>query len=130
MRIFWSIVVLAGLGACAEAPDDPGRDIYEAYCTACHGSDGRGGGPIAAELPVAPPDLTRLAAENGGVFPSSRVMAKIYGYPGDYPIQVMPEFGPLLAGPTVAWTDETGTQIETPRALIQLRDYLISIQTD
>lgn len=130
MRRVWSVVAIAGLAGCVEAPEQPGKEIYGAYCTACHGADGRGGGAIANELPVAPPDLTQLAASNGGVFPSSRVMAKIYGYPGDYPLQVMPEFGPLLEGPGVRWTDETGAQIETPRALIQLRDYLVSIQTD
>jgi len=130
MRGIWSMLALVGLSACVEAPAELGRQIYLAYCTASHGGDGRGGGAIANELPVAPPDLTRLTAENGGVFPSSRVMAKIYGYPGDYPIQVMPEFGPLLEGPSVRWIDETGAPIETPRALIQLRDYLVSIQTD
>jgi mono/diheme cytochrome c family protein len=120
---------LAGLAGCVEAPEQTGAEIYAAYCAACHGPGGRGEGIIAAELPVGPPDLTRLTAENGGFFPTARVIEKIYGYPGDYPLQVMPEFGPLLTGPAVRWSDESGAEITTTRAMQQLHDYLVSIQT-
>lgn len=34
-----------------------GRKLYEIYCTLCHGSDGKGGGPVAGKF-VPPPDLT------------------------------------------------------------------------
>jgi len=34
-----------------------GRVLYAAHCAACHGADGRGEGPLAAALPVWPPDL-------------------------------------------------------------------------
>jgi len=121
-------LALSALGACVAPPESPGAQLYASYCAACHGGDGRGDGRVAAELPVAPADLTILAAANDGVFPSGRVMAKIYGYPGQYQSHIMPEFGPLLEGRAVLWTDETGAQIETPQALIDLRDYLASIQ--
>ena len=55
-------------------------------------------------------------------------MAKIYGYPGRYQADVMPEFGPVLDGLAVQWTDETGAVLETPQALIDLAAYLKSIQ--
>lgn len=124
---------LAGLillGACTPTSSDSGSEIFAAYCASCHGRDARGDGVLAGELPGPPPDLTLLAAANGGVFPSSRVMQQIYGYPGRYHAQIMPEFGPVLEGPMVIWTDEEGTAIETPRALLDLHDYLASIQTN
>jgi mono/diheme cytochrome c family protein len=32
----------------------PGRQIYKQYCAACHGSDGRGSGPVARSLRKPP----------------------------------------------------------------------------
>jgi mono/diheme cytochrome c family protein len=54
-----------------------GPYVYEFYCGACHGRDGRGNGPAAAALKTRPSDLTRLAAQNGGVFPRTRVEAYV-----------------------------------------------------
>ena len=123
-------VLLAGLAlaGCETAREQPGREIYAGYCAACHGPGARGDGPLAGDLPVRPPDLTRLAAENGGVFPYSDVMAQIHGYPGRF--HVMPEFGPLLQGRKVTWEDETGARLETPEALLDLARYLASLQRD
>lgn len=35
-----------------------GRETYARNCVFCHGADGQGDGPLAAELPIAPADLT------------------------------------------------------------------------
>lgn len=35
-----------------------GRDVYLNNCTACHGADARGGGPLADTTPVRAPALT------------------------------------------------------------------------
>jgi mono/diheme cytochrome c family protein len=70
------MAVALGLAAPAAA-GELGRIQYAASCAQCHGPDGRGDGPIAGTLRVAPPDLTGLARANGGVFPFSRVYAVI-----------------------------------------------------
>lgn len=37
---------------------DRGRQLYELLCQGCHGPDGRGDGPVSAQLSVPPGDLT------------------------------------------------------------------------
>lgn len=56
-----------------------GRDSFDRYCTACHGADGRGTGPVASALKTPPADLTTLAERNGGSFPRQRVSSFIEG---------------------------------------------------
>lgn len=57
----------------AGAATATGPEMYRAYCGACHGPRGKGDGPAAPALRVAPPDLTRLARDNGGTFPEKDV---------------------------------------------------------
>ena len=48
-----------------------GARLFAANCTACHGTEGRGDGPAAANLPVKPADLTAehvLAHSDGEMF--------------------------------------------------------------
>ncbi|MFO7770401.1 MAG: cytochrome C [Roseovarius gahaiensis] len=136
--IFAALAVLPLAGCMAEQSADAstatnaarvahGADMYEVYCTSCHGRAARGDGPLADDLSVRPADLTGLAARNGGVFPYAETMARIHGYPGQF--HEMPQFGPLLEGPHVAWQDPaTGAVIDTPRALLALVSYLASVQ--
>ena len=56
-----------------------GPDLFRAHCAACHGSDGKGEGPMAQALKSKVPDLTVLAKNNGGSFPSARVRKLIMG---------------------------------------------------
>jgi mono/diheme cytochrome c family protein/Cu/Ag efflux protein CusF len=35
-----------------------GQQLYQTYCTMCHGADGKGTGPVAKALPHPPADLT------------------------------------------------------------------------
>jgi mono/diheme cytochrome c family protein len=56
-----------------------GKVIYARYCASCHGKEARGDGALASDLRVAPPDLTTLAAKNGGKFPFDAVAQAVDG---------------------------------------------------
>jgi mono/diheme cytochrome c family protein len=71
-------VGLAGLTVAAETVD-VGKQDYDANCAVCHGPTGKGDGPYAASLKIPMPDLTVMAKNNGGVFPSARVFSLIDG---------------------------------------------------
>ncbi len=80
-RIALLVGALISSLACSstEAPEPSGRDLFVRYCASCHGEDGRGSGPVAASLDVAPADLTRIAERAGGTFDEGAVMAVIDG---------------------------------------------------
>ena len=130
MKGFWVIGAVLAVAGCApeRAADGPGKVIFDSYCAACHGKGAQGDGPLATDLPVAPPDLTLLANRNGGAFPVQAVMTQIYGYPGRFHRGLMPEFGPLLEGPSVDWQAPGGEIVPTPKALLDLVAYLETIQ--
>jgi len=73
--------LLAAWLACGEspAPQPSGRIVYERHCAACHGMEGRGDGPVAANLHTPPADLTRLAARRGGKWDEAWVISMIDG---------------------------------------------------
>jgi mono/diheme cytochrome c family protein len=56
-----------------------GPALFSAYCAACHGSKGKGDGPVAPVLKAKVPDLTLLAAKNSGQFPAVRLRKVIAG---------------------------------------------------
>jgi|ERR1700680_3085670 len=65
--------------AAAEQRLASGGRLYQVHCASCHGESGRGDGPVARDLKVAPADLTRLAAHNQGAFPREHVYEAIDG---------------------------------------------------
>jgi mono/diheme cytochrome c family protein len=56
-----------------------GAQLYRNHCATCHGLSGHGDGPTAALMRKPPVDLTKIAVENGGVFPSDRLRRVIDG---------------------------------------------------
>jgi len=58
---------------------DKGRTEFMASCARCHGADGRGSGPNAADLTVKPADLTALAKRTNGKFDPGTVYQMIDG---------------------------------------------------
>jgi mono/diheme cytochrome c family protein len=106
------------------ADDDVGARLFFNHCAACHGDDGEGGGPVAAAMRVAVPNLRTLAMRNDGVFPAEAVRAYIDGREsiaahGD---RQMPVWGDVFRGP------EGGTAERTVRrriaALVELIETL------
>lgn len=75
-----------------------GADIFKWYCAACHGKNGKGNGPAASELKVAPPDLTTLAKRNKGKFPADYVTRVLVNGPKPaHGTAEMPVWGPLFS---------------------------------
>lgn len=118
------------LSACMPPPVEVGRALYDQACAACHGERGRGDGLLAGDLLTPPPDLTRLSADNGGTFPTGRVLAMIDGYNRrDDPHGQMPEFGALLQEGWLVPVDiGDGRQTPTPERLVALAAYIESLQ--
>lgn len=56
-----------------------GQEDFQTYCTACHGLDGKGTGPMAEQLKVPPSDLAMLSKVNDGKFPFWRTYRIIEG---------------------------------------------------
>jgi hypothetical protein len=80
LKWFGAAVLVFGLSTGGWAQDfDVGKFEYDTGCAACHGTDGKGGGPVRPGLTVAPADLTILAKKNNGVFPPGAVYDTIYG---------------------------------------------------
>ena len=79
-----------------------GRDLFQFYCSSCHGRDGKGSGSAAPALKVPPPDLTTLTQRNHGTFPAARVEALIKGEERlstpAHGSSDMPVWGPIFKG--------------------------------
>jgi mono/diheme cytochrome c family protein len=76
-----------------------GPDLYHAHCAPCHGSEGKGNGPVGVALKTKPADLTILAKNNGGKFPTERVLKFISGDDPSLPshgTREMPVWGPIF----------------------------------
>ena len=121
------------LAACVpgQTPSQPtsGAEDFDELCAPCHGATGKGDGPMGKTLAHRPADLTGLAARHGGKFPMAYVMSKIWGYShGGAPGALMPKFAPLMEGPTVLVDTGDGIQTPTPLRLVEIANYLTTIQ--
>ena len=120
---------LALAAACTIDEEISGPVYYAENCAACHGPAGEGDGQLAEFLSATPPDLTTLAARNGGVFPRDAVMSAIDGYArGEHFAPEMPEFGSGDLGEAIIVETEEGVGTPIPQGLIALADYLETIQ--
>lgn len=107
--------------------DYSGAELFQRFCAACHGAEGKGNGPVAATLNVMVPNLTRLSDRNGGRFPAQRVEEYIDGRSpiAAHGSRTMPVWGYEF------WVEEGGdiTAERNVRKLIgRLVRYLESIQ--
>lgn len=122
--------VLATLAAplCAQDAQE-GLRLYQTFCATCHGIDAQGGGPMAATLILQPPDLTALAANNDGIFPTTRVAMRIDGRdPLVSHGSPMPVYGDYFQGNDTPMKVETGQPMMTSRPVADLIVFLEGIQ--
>ncbi|MEM7752552.1 MAG: cytochrome c [Pseudomonadota bacterium] len=122
--------LLAVLALPAVAQDaDEGAAAFLDHCAACHGAQAMGDGPMATLLTIAPPDLTGLAARNGGDFPLAQVVQRIDGttevraHGGP-----MPVFGLLMDGPSVALLAPDGSEVIVPEGIGHIATWLEEVQ--
>ena len=106
-RLLIGIWAMAGLALVACVPNEmpeasDGRALYMEYCSACHGENAKGDGPMARAMTTAPKDLTLISLRHGDSFPRAKVLSTIDGYArSDLDGPGMPEFGELLQGDLV-----------------------------
>jgi mono/diheme cytochrome c family protein len=101
-----------------------GAEMYKAYCASCHGAEARGNGPAASALKIPPSDLTQLSKNNGGRFPSMKVMSAIEGK-SDLPAhgsREMPVWGQLF------WGLSHGHEAEVQQRAVNLTNYIEGLQ--
>jgi mono/diheme cytochrome c family protein len=127
------LLLLLGPGCSQQRDERPvpptGQVVYLRHCASCHGSEGRGDGPVAASLSRAPSDLTTLARRSGGRFDESAVMAFIDGerLVAEHGPRDMPVWGAVFQREHSARHEPWPAYI----ALLEVRslvDYLRSIQ--
>ena len=80
----FSCCCLAPSFAVADTAADPllaemGAAPFQQYCASCHGTAGKGDGPVAGVLMRPPADLTGIASRRGGEFPSGEIARYIDG---------------------------------------------------
>ncbi|MET0660847.1 MAG: cytochrome c, partial [Steroidobacteraceae bacterium] len=56
-----------------------GEELYQRFCASCHGTTGRGDGPVSHYFTVEVPDLTLIARRASGTYPYERVVRIIDG---------------------------------------------------
>ena len=134
-RFFMALLLVSSAGAAAQdtvvkhvaakpTSAASGKQMYVNYCAACHGSDGKGGGPAAPALKVPPTDLTALSQNNKGKFPVYHVESVIRGEsePPSHGSQEMPVWGPVFLNMS------QGHSSEVQQLISNLTQYIESLQ--
>lgn len=131
-KIIINVTLIVGFGfatPCLAQDADEGEILYHDHCSDCHGSAADGNGPLANAMIMKPKDLSRLAAENGGVFPMLRVVKRI---DGREPLvshgSPMPVYGQYFEGKGAALKTAAGQPIMTSQAIANLVVFLQGVQ--
>lgn len=101
-----------------------GRALFLEHCASCHGATARGDRTVASSLRDFPGDLTQFAKQNGGVFPSAKLLRIIEGRDvGPHGSGEMPVWGHVFRRMPTDTSD--GSATERIEAIVR---YLESIQ--
>ncbi|MEO1239435.1 MAG: c-type cytochrome [Pseudomonadota bacterium] len=120
-------IILCASPAFAGDPTE-GERLFQFHCAGCHGPGAVGDGPTSELLTIRPADLTQLAVNAGGRFPTAYVADRIDGTVNiDAHGGPMPMFGLILEGAPEALAVEGG-EIIVPRAVADLIAWLASVQ--
>jgi mono/diheme cytochrome c family protein len=114
-------------------PELSGAELYTYHCSACHGPQGEGDGPVAEVMNVAVPNLRVLSQRNGGKFPAEAVASYIDGrnLPVAHGDRYMPIWGDIFSRPdAVAGTDDGSEPDEAlvARRIKAITEFLERIQ--
>jgi mono/diheme cytochrome c family protein len=105
-----------------------GKQMYNSYCAPCHGTDGKGNGPVAPQLKIPATDLTVLAKNNGGKFPDTHIVAvmqfgsELQGKGMTHGTAEMPIWGPIFG------SMDQGNQQDKQLRIANLSRYIESLQ--
>ena len=131
-KFIMNVALIVGLGfaaPCLAQDADEGESLYQDHCSDCHGSAVDGKGPLANAMIIKPTNLSRLAAENDGVFPMLRVVKRI---DGREPLvshgSPMPVYGQYFEGKGATLKTAAGQPIITSRAIANLVAFLQEVQ--
>lgn len=133
VRITSSIAALLVLTASwaappAKKPEKTGEQLFLSLCASCHGTLGRGDGPVAALLVSPPPDLTLIAQRHNGFFPAVDVAKVIDGRTERlvHGTRSMPVWGRQLY--FSAKPDDVAARAHADEEIRLLSEYIRSIQ--
>lgn len=106
------------------APSNSGKEMFQSYCAVCHGKDATGNGPAASAMKTPPTDLTQLAKNNEGKYPSAHVAAVLKGQAStpSHGSQDMPIWGPLFS------SISQGRESQVQQRITNLVNYLQGVQ--
>ncbi len=138
--VIFAVAIVFGIGYAAQSqstdkvvvkvnttPATSGKQMYVSYCAPCHGMNAKGDGPVASSLKQPTTDLTVLSKNNGGKYPSERIVAVLkFGIANPaHGTAEMPVWGPMLSTMNPS-TDSHGDL--TALRISNLSDYLKSLQ--
>lgn len=126
--------LMASVSVSAAGNSDIGKIEYDSHCAACHGLNGKGDdSPFKTELVKPIPDLTVLAKQNNGVFPSDRVYQIVDGRQEikSHGSSEMPIWGAAFKSETSVYFDKNApgsTEAAIRDRILALTEYLQRLQ--